>query len=198
LITYGNTHLTEETVVSLPIMTARLVIRRFTVDDAGDILVFSSQSSVNRVVSGNITATEDGVRAYIATQNSYVPFEKDKIFDLALERKEDGRVMGLLTLICRDHRQGTIGWALGEEHRGRGYATEGARALMAYGFRVLGLHRIQAETTNSNPDSLAVMERLGMKREARLRETVFENGRWHDTLIYGMLAGEWRDPAAGG
>ncbi len=184
--------------MALPITTERLVLRRYTHDDAEDVLEFASQPSVARVTSGNIEATEEGIRRYIDLQNSYQAFEKDKVFDLAIERKEDGKVIGLLTLIRRDHKKGVIGWALGVDYRGRGYATEAARALMGYGFRSLGLHRIEADTSSRNPDSLRLMERLGMRREAHLREAVYEDGEWLDTYIYATLAAEWRDPEATG
>lgn len=156
------------------------------------ILDFVSHPSVARIVT-EIEATERGVRKYIDMQNSYRLFEKEKCFDLAIEKKEDGRVVGLLSLICKNHMQGQIGWSLGIKNRGLGYATEAARALIEYGFNILGLHRIYADTTNENLASGRVMERLGMKKEACLREAEFQDGEWLDSLIYGILASEWRD-----
>ena len=184
--------------MTLPIVTERLVLRRFTYDDMPDVLRFASQPSVAGVTSTRIQATEEGVRKYIELQNSYQPFEKDKVFELAVERKEDGKVIGLLGLICQDHGQGEIGWALGVEHRGQGYATEAARALMDYGFSSLGLHRIYADTSSDNLASWRVMERLGMRREALLRGSAYEDVKWVDKYIYGMLADEWRDTGASG
>jgi RimJ/RimL family protein N-acetyltransferase len=184
--------------MTLPIVTERLVLRRYTHDDLPDVLGFASQPSVARVTSERIQATEEGIRKYIDLQNSYQPFEEDQVFELAIERKEDGKVIGLLGLIRRGHEQGEIGWALGVEHRVQGYATEAARALMDYGFNSLGLHRIHADTNSDNPASWRVMERLGMRREAVLRDSVYENGQWLDRYIYGMLVDEWREPGASG
>ena len=179
--------------MTLPLITERLALRRYTYDDIPDVLAFASQPSVAKVLPERIPATEEGVRKYINQQNSYQPFEKDKVFELAVERQEDGRVIGLLGLICRDPGQGEIGWALGVEYRGQGYATEAARALMDYGFNALGLHRIHADTNSDNLASWRIMERLGMRREAVLRDSVYEDGQWLDRVIYGMLADEWRD-----
>jgi RimJ/RimL family protein N-acetyltransferase len=183
--------------VTLAITTERLVLRRYTQHDAQDVLEFASQPSVAGATP-EIEATEEGIRRYIDLQNSYQPFEKGKAFDLAIERKRDGKVMGLLTLICREHRQGSIGWALGTEYRRQGYATEAAKALMSYAFRSLGLHRIQADTNSGNSDSWGVMERLGMRREGQLREAVHREGKWLDRHIYGILSHEWRDAEAAG
>jgi RimJ/RimL family protein N-acetyltransferase len=184
--------------MTLPIVTERLVLRKFTPDDIPDVLGFASQSSVAKVTSRRIQATEEGVRKYIDLQNSYQPFEKDKVFKVAIKRKEDGKVIGLLGLICQDHGQGEMGRALGVEYRGRGYATEAARALMDYGFDSLGLHRIHADTSTDNLASWRMMKRLGMRREGLLRGAVYEEGKWVDRYVYGMLADEWRDTGASG
>jgi hypothetical protein len=80
--------------MTLPIVTERLIVRRFTHDDIPDVLEFASQPSVAKIVSERIQATEEGVRKYIDLQNSYQPFEKDKVFELGVERKEAGKRKG--------------------------------------------------------------------------------------------------------
>ena len=57
-----------------------------------------------------------------------------------------------------------IAWRLAREHWGRGYATEAARAALAFGFRDAGLPEIVAFTVPANRRSRQVMERLGMAR----------------------------------
>jgi RimJ/RimL family protein N-acetyltransferase len=57
-----------------------------------------------------------------------------------------------------------VGWRLAVDAWGHGYATEGARAALEYGFGALGLREIVSMTVSSNDRSWRVMERLGMKR----------------------------------
>ena len=57
-----------------------------------------------------------------------------------------------------------VGWRLAREHWGRGYATEAARAAIAFGFASLELEEIVAFTASGNDRSRRVMERLGMNR----------------------------------
>ena len=175
--------------MSLPIIAERCTLRRFTYDDVADLVQCVSDPLFARATP-EIEATEAGVRAYIKMQNRLEPFAQDQCFDLAIERKDDGRVLGLLSLVRKAHGQGEIGYALGLAHRGQGYATEAARALLAYAFTTLGLHRVQATTSPANRGSWQVMERLGMRREGWLREAAFSRGAWADVLIYGLLAGE--------
>jgi RimJ/RimL family protein N-acetyltransferase len=65
--------------------------------------------------------------------------------------------------------------------------------LIGYGFDILNLHRIYADTTNENTASWRVMERLGMRKEALLKESEFRDGKWLDSLTYGILKSEWLD-----
>ncbi len=58
-----------------------------------------------------------------------------------------------------------MGWRLSRESWGHGYATEGARAALAYGFGPAGLDEIVSMTTRTNERSQAVMRRLGMTRD---------------------------------
>jgi ribosomal-protein-alanine N-acetyltransferase len=58
-----------------------------------------------------------------------------------------------------------VGWRLAKEFWGRGYATEGGRAALRFGFQELGLTEIVSMTTVANLPSRAVMERLGMTRD---------------------------------
>jgi RimJ/RimL family protein N-acetyltransferase len=182
--------------MTLPITTERLVLRRFDDEDAADLLAMVAHPSVARTTP-EIEASAEGVRRYVEMQRGLQPFEQGKCFDLALERKGDGQVIGLVSLVCREHRQAEIGWALGVEHRGQGFATEAARALLDYGFARLGLHRIQASTSSRNPGSLGVMERLGMRLEARLREVELQDGAWEDELAYAILSREWMGRGGG-
>jgi RimJ/RimL family protein N-acetyltransferase len=57
-----------------------------------------------------------------------------------------------------------IGWRLSAKHWGHGYATEGARAALAFGFEALGLEEIVSFTVPGNRRSRRVMERIGMIR----------------------------------
>lgn len=177
--------------MALPITTERLILRRTTEGDVQDLLECVADSSFVDATP-EIEATEAGVRRYIAMQSSYQPFERGQCFDLAVERRADGKVIGLLSLVRKEHEQGAIGYALGIDYRGYGYATEAVRGLLGYGFGRLGLHRIYADTHSDNPGSWKLMERLGMKREGCFREAVFKDGNWVDVVTYGILAAEWR------
>lgn len=89
--------------------------------------------------------------------------------------------------------QGSFGCELDPRHWGRGYAREAARAMIGYGFRELGLHRIYAETLEENAAAIGLAEGLGMQREGTLRENRRFKGRWWNTTILSVLKSEWAD-----
>ncbi|HYO29274.1 MAG TPA: GNAT family protein, partial [Thermomicrobiales bacterium] len=107
--------------------------------------------------------------------------------------RETGTLVGDVMLWWRSaaHRQGEIGYVFHPDHAGRGYATEASRAAHRLGFEDLGLHRIAARCDARNGASARVMERLGMRREAHLRENEFVKGEWCDELVYALLEDEW-------
>jgi RimJ/RimL family protein N-acetyltransferase len=87
---------------------------------------------------------------------------------------------------------GELGWALHRDHQGKGYATEAARAILAYAFESLGLHRVKAELDPRNGASIALCLRLGMREEAHFVEDMWFKGAWADTGVYAILDREWR------
>ncbi|GAA4344908.1 GNAT family protein [Flaviaesturariibacter amylovorans] len=91
-----------------------------------------------------------------------------------------------------DHARAEIGYVLTDEtQRGKGYMSEALGAVLAYGFRELGLHRIEAFVGPGNTPSLRLMERHGFVREGLLREHYFTNGRHEHSVVFGLLRAEW-------
>jgi RimJ/RimL family protein N-acetyltransferase len=88
-----------------------------------------------------------------------------------------------------------IGWRLAREHWGHGYATEAARAAVAFGFHDLVLDEIVSFTVPSNWRSRRVMERLGMKRSASddfQHPALPEGHALRAHVLYRLSRTEWR------
>ena len=85
------------------------------------------------------------------------------------ERRADGAFIGLVGLsrVRIAPMQGAVevGWRLGREHWGQGYAIEAARGWLAHGFATMRLAEVVAFTATGNLRSQAVMRRLGMRRD---------------------------------
>jgi len=85
----------------------------------------------------------------------------------------------------------TLGIALGREHVSRGYGTDAMRVIVGYGFREMGLHRIQLSVAPFNPAGIRAYEKAGFVEEGRHRESVLHDGRWYDEVLMSILDHEW-------
>jgi RimJ/RimL family protein N-acetyltransferase len=90
-----------------------------------------------------------------------------------------------------EHSVAELGYLLSTDAQGYGYATEAALALLALAFDGLGFHRVIARVEARNAASVALAERLGMRREARFVENEWVKGEWQSELVYAILAREW-------
>lgn len=180
--------------MTLPIRTDKLIIRRFTYADIDDVIEFTAHPSVARETMNIPREDRAKMAEYVDAQNGYSLFEADKCVDLAVELKETGEVISLLSLVSNGERQGEIGWGFGAECRGQGLATEAVRRLITYAFEDCGYHRIFAGTIFTNTRSWALMERIGMRKEAHFVKAHIlaeSGGEWIDTVRYAILAEEW-------
>lgn len=102
-----------------------------------------------------------------------------------------GDLIGFARLGLDGVKAAKLGYAIRPDQWGRGYATDAARTMIDFGFHALGLHRISAAIGPDNAASIAVVQRLGMKHEGRIRDHVYTAGAWRDSLLYSVLADEW-------
>ena len=110
--------------------------------------------------------------------------------------EQDGRVVGELSLwFARRNRRAEIGYELARWLWGRGLATEAASAVIDEAFRRLPIRKITATASAANVRSTRLLERLGMQREALLRQHWVHRGESLDEVRYGLLREEWQPPA---
>lgn len=95
---------------------------------------------------------------------------------------------GRLSEIDWINRRCKYGRIIGDsKHRGRGLGSEALVLLLRYGFHDLGMNRIFTSVTIENEASLASNDKVGMVREGILRQDIWHNGRFLDTVYLAML-----------
>ncbi|OWW22208.1 GNAT family N-acetyltransferase [Noviherbaspirillum denitrificans] len=112
----------------------------------------------------------------------------------ALERREDRQLIGTCGLFRwnKSWRNCVIGYEIGRAQKRQGYMLEAITAILDYGFDVMSLHRVQAETHPDNLASISLASRLGFRFEGVHREQAFWGGRFHDLNCYSLLERDWR------
>jgi RimJ/RimL family protein N-acetyltransferase len=177
-----------------PLETERLVLRPFEEGDLEDVYAMQSDAEVARWLYDEPRTLEE-TRAHLARKIAATGFaaEGDWLSAAVVER-ESGQCIGDLALhwVSEQHKTGEIGFIVNPAHQGRGYATEAARAVLAWGFDGMGFHRIIGRLEARNTASARVLEKLGMRREGLLVENEWVKGEWQSELVYAILEHEWR------
>ncbi|GGJ46045.1 GNAT family N-acetyltransferase [Deinococcus roseus] len=112
-------------------------------------------------------------------------------------RRSDGALMGtsIFNFLDWDTPKAEIGYWLGEEFCHQGYMQEAVKAMLDYGFKEMGLHRIEVCTDEENLPSRRIPEKLGFTLEAVLREERrhhLDPEKYINFCIYGLLRREYR------
>lgn len=176
----------------LPLHSARLVLRRFADGDVARFAAYRNDPDVARYQSWSGCTVEEAA-ALIEHHKTQEPGVPGEWLQVAIAPRGSNILVGDcgLKVHAIDPRQATIGITLSREGQGQGYATEAMSTLFDEMFRGVGLHRIIADTDPLNTPSWRMMERLGMRREAHFRQSLWFKGRWADEFNYAVLKEEW-------
>ena len=171
--------------------TGRLLLRRMRVGDEQDMYAYARLSEVTRYLlwspHPDVYYTRDYLR-YLATR-----YATGSFYDWAVVYKPNGRMIGTCGFTSFDcaHDAAEIGYVLNPEYRGQGIAPEAVRAVLAFGFDKLALHRIEARFIEGNDASLRVMEKVGMHFEGYRREAMLVKGSYRTIGYASILQGEY-------
>ena len=129
----------------------------------------------------------------------------EKVFAIEVFDEEDGWIhignVGLHDVDYKD-RHAELGIVIGSKaHWGNGYGPDATRTMLRWGFDELNLHRVELEVYEFNARARRVYERVGFRHEGIRRACYFHAGRYHDAMLMGLLADEFRAteaPAADG
>ncbi len=118
-------------------------------------------------------------------------YRNGELANFAVTLREDGQLVGTVGLdIFLEHGRAGLGYWIGKEFWGKGYATEAAKAVLEFGFDTLKLNRIHAEHFTDNPASGRVQQKIGMVKEGCMREHYLKFGEFKDVVQCGMLKRE--------
>jgi [ribosomal protein S5]-alanine N-acetyltransferase len=180
----------------LPTLTSgRVKLRELLPSDVPALYAVFSDPTVMRYWS--TPAYQDESEAARLYENIQEGFRSRQLFQWGIARGQD--LIGTCTLFHLDlvHRRGEIGYALARRFWGKGLARDAVTAVIDFAFARLDLHRIEADVDPRNARSLALLERLGFRREGCLRERYQVNGEVQDAVLLGLLRSEWNTESGG-
>lgn len=120
-------------------------------------------------------------------------------FSFLIFRRDDGVLLGGVTLsnLRRGVAQSaSLGYWIGRPHARQGYMSEALSLVLTYAFEQLGLHRVEAACLPHNAASKNLLLKMGFAQEGYARQYLRINGAWQDHLLFAVLRGDSRLPAA--
>jgi RimJ/RimL family protein N-acetyltransferase len=185
--------------VDIYLETERLVLRRFTTGDVELLVELDSDLEVMRYLTGHATP-RDEIEQKVLPGMLAVYARHPGLGTFAAHEKATGEFVGWFGLQpTATPRTLDVGYRLRRQVWGRGYATEGTRALIAKAFTDLGAERVVADTMAVNTKSRRVMVKSGL-RFVRLFHVAFEDplpGTEHGEVEYAVDRETWSANAPG-
>ena len=171
--------------------TERLVLRQLVASDAPALHATLSDPQVMHWWSS-------GAHSDLAETEAYIEFNTAIDAGHLCWAITLGDDVALGWVILRETRErvGELGYILRRDQWRKGVVREALVRVIEYGFSAKGYRRIYADTDPENTGSIALLEGLGFRREAHLREEWETHIGVRDSYIFGLLHSEWTAKAA--
>lgn len=172
---------------TLDLSTERLSIKKFRAADIEYNIQHEMDTEIMRYIRDLKTIeetrekTEKCALDWSGNESDWV------LFGLRLKSTNDYIGMVCFCYESIDNDTVEIGWRLGHEAMGKGYATEAAKCVLDFIKTTIKPHKVVAYCIAENIASSNIMTKLGMEKEAHLRQFCKLGGQWQDEAIYGLI-----------
>ena len=175
------------------IVGPRIRLRPLTIADAPEMLElrrrnaeFLAPREPRRSADYLTLATQESELREVAANRVS---DRGYAFGIVLGEELIGRI-ALNNIVRGAFHNAYVGYFVGQDHNGRGFATEAARVLAVHAFDDLGLHRLQAAVMLDNHGSMRVLEKAGFRREGIARRYLQIDGAWVDHVLFALTCEE--------
>ncbi len=174
--------------------TARLTLRRLAASDARTMFAYRSLPEVARYQQF-VPATVEAVQEFITQYSSGEVGVPGTWFQPGIVLSRTGELVGDCGMHFprENESQAEVGITLAPAHQGRGYAAETLEKVLDVLFCTMGKHRVIANVDPRNAASIALVSRIGMRKEGHFRKSIWAHGEWTDNLLYAILEEEWKN-----
>lgn len=177
----------------MTIETHNLALRPINILDKEAVFAYRSDATTNQY-QGWIPQTLEDVENFIL-KNPTSFNEAESWFQLVIIEKISNKTIGDIGVhfYGEENLQVELGCTIDRNHHKKGYATEALRGVINTLFILYKKHRITASIDPRNDASASLLERIGFRKEAHFRESLFLDGKWVDDVIYALLAKDWHN-----
>ncbi len=168
--------------------TERLVLRRMTTADAGQMFFLRSDDRVMKYIGREKTKSVEEAEDFIRKINVFIETNESIMWAIALN-SDPAMLIGTICFwrLQPENFRAEVGYVLHPGYWNRGIMKESLLAVIKYGFEGMNLHSIEAHINPENIASGKVLENTGFVREAYFKENCYFHGVFRDTAIYSLL-----------
>lgn len=176
--------------------TERLILRQIQLSDAEAVFATFSDEAVMEFYGDMPHRSVEESRELIRRQHAW--YARREGIRWGITRRGEDVVLGSCGFFHFDEefQRAETGYELNRAHWRQGIMSEALRAIITFGFREIGLGRIEAVVDDTNEPSKALLRSLGFSHEGTLRKRFFFRGRFWDEHYFGLLKEEWQPPQA--
>ena len=181
---------------ALPVLTAETItLRELRMSDAPSLLAMLATEEVARFISPPPTTVE-GFERFIAWTQRERESGNYVCFGVVPDGME--HAVGLFQVRQLEPSFATAEWgfAIGSEYWGSGVFVEGARLVLDFAFRVIGVHRLEARAAVKNGRGNGALRKIGATQEGLLRRSFVRHGEYLDQALWTILDSDWRASVA--
>ena len=168
--------------------TERLVLREVRENDAPEMFFLRSDERVNKYLDRKRAQSVAEAVQFIQMVNTSQANNEN--INWAMTLKGDTKLIGNICFwrVEKQHYRAEVGYTLHPEQQRKGIMNEALRTVLEYGFNVMKLHSVEANTNPENKESIRVLERNGFIREGYFKENYFYDGKFLDSAVYSLVA----------
>ena len=190
--TTATTVTTSDWKAGLPVMAgAGFSLRELRLEDAASLLAMLTTEEVSRFISPPPT-TVDGFERFILWAGRERQAGNYACFAVVPAGMDTAIGIFQLRSLEPGFASAEWGFALGSQYWGTGVFVEGARLVLDFAFDVIGADRLEARAAVANGRGNGALRKLGAVQECVLRRSFQRHGHYHDQVLWGILAEDWR------
>lgn len=171
--------------------TENYLLRGLTMGDTAELFGFMRDKETMKFITPHpVQSVED---MEVKVQGQLDSYEARKEIPWVIVNKSNEEVVGQFSLhkLNMWHEKAEMGVTIKKDYQNKGVMTEILEQVLAFGFEILGLNRIVGDIFAGNQGSEKLLKNYGFIKEGVLRQTDFDGGMYHDTVVFSMMRSEY-------
>jgi [ribosomal protein S5]-alanine N-acetyltransferase len=167
--------------------TDRLLLRAMAIEDSEALHMLKADPEVTRLYGEAPHTSIEQTKVWV--QECIDGLKEGEVIVWTIVLRSTGTPIGEICYWHFEHddHHAELGYEIAHEHWHKGVMSEALPPIIAYGFNVLGLHRIEATPLAMNEASQRLLERNGFRKEGNLRDRIYFDGEYLDELFYALI-----------